>query len=121
MREVMKIFRSSPSYWAAHEHLPCKQFFFECINGFESLTPKVGMQTVTILECMLSPKACLYTGIRKALVHSRGEEICIRAVEVSCRMLLYLLRDDGHLYEVMQHSQSHSKCADCSFCCWWGS
>lgn len=27
------------------------------------------------LDCILSPKACLYTGIHKALVHSRGEKL----------------------------------------------
>lgn len=74
MREVMKIFKSSPSSWAAHQHLQCKQFFFESINGFESLTPKRGMQRVTILKWMLSPKPCLYTGICEALVHSRREK-----------------------------------------------
>lgn len=91
MREVMKIFKSNPSYWAAHQHLQCKQFFFESVNGFESLTHKLGIQTATILECMLSPKASLYTGIHEALVHSSGKKIRIRVVEVSCRMLLYLL------------------------------
>lgn len=74
MREVIKIFKSSPSYQAAHQHLKCKQFFFESVNGFESLTPSLGIQTVTILECMLSPKASLCTGIHEALVHSRGEK-----------------------------------------------
>lgn len=210
MREVMKIFnKSSPTYWAAHQHLQCKQFFLnlwmilnhwspswsgirivgmgrckivwgfmfvffqdslkqhlsrhhrtqwkqklllklignDCIKGkvkiyFRFYIFKTsgctfvsihmlqvsylwkwwwGMQSVTSLECILSPKTCLYTGIHKALVNSRGEKIWIRAVKVSCRMLLYLLRNYRNLYEVMQHLQNRSKCADCWFCCWWGS
>lgn len=38
------------------------------------MTMGVGVQSVTRLECILSPKACLYIAIHKALVHSRGEK-----------------------------------------------
>lgn len=78
-------------------------------------------EIIISVECILSPKACLYAGIHKALVHYRGDKIRIRTVNIFCRMLLYLFRNDTDLYEVMQHLQNHSKCGDCSFVCWWGS